>query len=143
MSRGNHVLEARCHEAGTQGDCTFTKAKSRYKVPQTSEEQESYPTKGASDPGRAEPSQGMGSSARPDPSSARGRAQAQPGRAPPSSAWFDCFLLERFGSFDDRSRSFQDPFKTVSSTDPTHYYLMKARLKWSHQWGCSPDGNPH
>src|SRR3954469_12675020 len=82
------------------------------------------------------------SSARPDPSSARGRAHAQPGRAPPSSAWFDCFLLERFGSFNDRSRFFHDRFKTVSSTDPTHYYLMKARLKWSHQWGCSSDGNP-
>src|SRR3954469_6750376 len=61
------------------------------------------------------------SSARPDPTSARGQAHAQPGPAPPSSAWFDYFLLERFGSFDDRSRSFHDRFKTVSSTDLTHY----------------------
>ena len=137
------MLEARCHEADTQGDGTFTKAKSRYKVPQTSEEQESYPTKEASDPGRAEPSLSQGISARPDPSSARGRAQAQPGRAPPSSAWFDCFLLECFGSFDDRSRSLFERFKTVSSTDPTHYRPMKARLKWSHQWACSPVGNSH
>ena len=136
------MLEARYHEAGTQGDCTFTKAKPRYKVPQTSEEQESYLTKEASDPGRTEPSQGMGSSARLDPSSARGRAQAQPGRAPPSSARFDCFLPECLGSLDDHSRSLFDRFKTVSSTDSTHYRPMKARLEWSHQWGCSPDGNP-
>src|SRR3954467_12082710 len=58
-SRDNHVLEAHSHETGTQGGGTFTEAKSKHKVSQTSEEQESHPTKGAGNPGRAEPSRGL------------------------------------------------------------------------------------
>src|SRR3954466_14711328 len=121
-----------------RGDCTFTKAKSRCKVPQTSKEQESYQTKEASNLGRAEPGWSLGSSAKPSSSSASGQAELPPARPGSTVYSSDDLILPTI---------IQDPISTVSR--PFRQWIqhiiapMKARLEWSHQWGRSPIGNPH
>src|SRR3954465_586061 len=63
-----------------------------------------------------------------DELSRAGASRARPGQAPRGSAWFDCFPFECPDSFNDHSRPHFVCFKTVSSTDSTHYRPMKARL---------------
>src|SRR3954465_15380662 len=94
---------------------------------------------------RGEPSRARAWGARPGRTRARPGAELKPSQAelPPARPGSTVLLLGCLGSSDDHSRSYSDRFKNVSSTDSTHYRPMKARLKWSHQWGCSPVGNPH
>src|SRR3954470_18791914 len=85
-----------------------------------------------------EPSRARAWGARPGRTRARPGAELKPSQAelPPARPGSTVLLLGCLGSSDNHSRSCFDCFKTVSSTDSTHYPPMKARFKWSHQWGC-------
>src|SRR5436190_1725405 len=70
---------------------------------------------------RAEPSRAGGSSARPRPSSARGRAHAWPGRAPPARPESGCSVDDLARSNNNDRSSFLVQFESIVAPFPSSW----------------------